>query len=317
MNEYQYPHFKFRANMTTFNIIDMSGIQIRTIQDQAQQDGAQSSLQLRPVEGNCQNTTQPPLQFSASIINEEGVEQVITDESTTVVQTLELLQHPETIIKYEEDPLPEQIETQPDHTLIHTARKSQVGGDRKTFLPRKPCPECKKELTNVNEHMKSVHWQVKNYQCELCSYCSSFKNDLMKHTVSKHTERIGEQKPIKTEGKVKGSKAKNCEECGKLVVNMNEHIRYVHRKEKNFACGQCEYKTLFKSDLIKHQNAVHHGIRKICPHCGKHASNLSEHIRFVHARTKNYKCNVCAYACVKPADLRKHISAVHKGSLIT
>ncbi len=37
MNEYQYPHFKFRANMTTFNIIDMSGIQIRTIQDQAQQ----------------------------------------------------------------------------------------------------------------------------------------------------------------------------------------------------------------------------------------------------------------------------------------
>ncbi len=54
----------------------------------------------------------------------------------------------------------------------------------------------------MNEHMKSVHWQVKNYQCELCSYCSSFKNDLMKHTVSKHTERIGEQKPIKTEGKV-------------------------------------------------------------------------------------------------------------------
>lgn len=94
-------------------------------------------------------------------------------------------------------------------------------------------------------------------------------------------------------------------------------LSYVHRKEKNFACGQCEYKTLFKSDLIKHQNAVHHGIRKICPHCGKHASNLSEHIRFVHARTKNYKCNVCAYACVKPADLRKHISAVHKGSLIT
>jgi hypothetical protein len=25
---------------------------------------------------------------------------------------------------------------------------------------RKPCPECGKLLANVNEHVKSVHWQV-------------------------------------------------------------------------------------------------------------------------------------------------------------
>jgi hypothetical protein len=41
-------------------------------------------------------------------------------------------------------------------------------------------------------------------------------------------------------------------------------------------------------------------------------ANLSEHVRFVHDQQKDYKCDHCAYACVKPADLRKHIMAVHK-----
>ena len=31
---------------------------------------------------------------------------------------------------------------------------------KKAELPRKPCPECGKLLTNVKEHIKSVHWQV-------------------------------------------------------------------------------------------------------------------------------------------------------------
>ena len=39
--------------------------------------------------------------------------------------------------------------------------------------------------------------------------------------------------------------------------------RYVHLKEKNFGCSHCDYRTLFKSDLTKHENAVHHGIRRV------------------------------------------------------
>merc|ERR1712121_325238 len=62
-------------------------------------------------------------------------------------------------------------------------------------LPRKPCPECGKFLTNVKEHMKSVHWQGKNYICSHCDYSSSFKNDLVKHTISRHSH-VQQQQPV-------------------------------------------------------------------------------------------------------------------------
>jgi hypothetical protein len=50
-----------------------------------------------------------------------------------------------------------------------------------------------------------------------------------------------------------------------IIINHNCFIgcRYVHLKEKNFGCSHCDYRTLFKSDLTKHENAVHHGIRRV------------------------------------------------------
>eukprot|EP00088_Acartia_fossae_P003657 TRINITY_DN11565_c0_g1_i1.p1 TRINITY_DN11565_c0_g1~~TRINITY_DN11565_c0_g1_i1.p1 ORF type:complete len:495 (-),score=140.93 TRINITY_DN11565_c0_g1_i1:1037-2521(-) len=255
--------------------------------------------------------------------------------------------------------------------------------DMKSEQTRKPCPECGKLLTNVREHVKSVHWQVKNYICDFCPYSTSFKADLAKHRKSRHRIAIRElesqlgvdsssfntfnfPKPQKrpvlpiTQPKLNpdspigalvelnptpsnsgndgghpfgmnslppgirggnekpGKSYKDCEACGKQVINLNEHMRRVHRnmvrEEKSFSCPECDYKTLFKADLNKHQSHVHQRIRKICNFCGKHVSNLSEHIRFVHKHDKRQKCDSCNYSCVKPSDLRKHITAVHKWS---
>jgi len=278
--------------------------------------------------------------------------------------------------------------------------------EMKSDQNRKPCPECGKLLTNVREHIKSVHWQVKNFICDFCPYSTSFKRDLAKHRNSRHRhiiEQIANSPPATVTVTVtapapfiasktpvqlpqytqfrpvmpvhqpklnpnspvgaivqglpgaqpiqlqinpqnsgaqpsfppglnsitcppslrgiepespqgKGKRFKDCEQCGKAVINMNEHIRYVHRQEKNFSCTDCEYKTLFKCDLVKHQKAVHQKIRKVCSYCGKHVANLTEHIRFVHKLEKKNKCDNCNYACVKPSDLRKHVAAVHKWS---
>ena len=103
-----------------------------------------------------------------------------------------------------------------------------------------------------------------------------------------------------------------CPYCSKNLANTKEHIKSVHLKEKNHFCQRCEYKTLFKSDLLKHDELVHQKIKKSCPHCGKQVANLHEHIRLVHKREKKFQCNYCGYSCVKQSDMRKHSKNVHK-----
>ena len=74
-------------------------------------------------------------------------------------------------------------------------------------------------------------------------------------------------------------KSKQCPYCSKSLANTKEHIKAVHLKEKNYFCQHCDYKTLFKSDLLKHEQLVHMKIKKSCTHCGKQVANLHEHIR--------------------------------------
>ena len=92
-------------------------------------------------------------------------------------------------------------------------------------------------------------------------------------------------------------KSKQCPYCRKLLANTKEHIKAVHLKEKNYFCQQCDYKTLFKSDLLKHDELVHRKIKKSCPHCGKQVANLHEHIRL--GKTMLYIQNIKIY--LKPS----------------
>ena len=176
------------------------------------------------------------------------------------------------------------------------------------------CPECGKYLANVNEHMKLVHLKIRyvfsvtfqyskqlfsiennfrNHPCPSCDYRACFKNDLDKHMRSVHgikNEPAAVFIALKTEGVepfeelVKTSfphdhKSRQCPYCNKRLANTKEHIKAVHFKEKNYFCQQCDYKTLFKSDLLKHDLLVHRKIKKSCPECGKQVANLHEHIR--------------------------------------
>lgn len=126
-------------------------------------------------------------------------------------------------------------------------------------------------------------------------------------------------------------KTSRCPYCSKNLANTKEHIKAVHLKEKNYFCHRCEYKTLFKSDLLKHDELVHQKIKKSCPHCGKQVANLHEHIRLgedlaffkviqnynilifsVHKKEKKFQCNYCGYSCAKQSDMKKHSKNVHK-----
>ena len=84
---------------------------------------------------------------------------------------------------------------------------------------------------------------------------------------------------VKAGPNFKEGKLGTCPYCFKSLANTKEHIKAVHLKEKNYFCQQCDYKTLFKSDLLKHDRLVHRKIKQSCPHCPKSVANLHEHIR--------------------------------------
>lgn len=108
------------------------------------------------------------------------------------------------------------------------------------------------------------------------------------------------------------TKTTQCPHCEKFLTNIKEHIKAVHMKEKNYFCKMCDYKTLFKSDLLKHDDLVHRKLKKTCQECGKQVANLPEHVRMVHRKEKNFKCSYCGYSCAKQSDMKKHSKNVHK-----
>jgi len=196
----------------------------------------------------------------------------------------------------------------------------EVSADTKV---KTQCPECGKYLANVNEHIKAVHLKIKNHQCDDCEYKSCFRKDLKKHMKAVHGKMLQaieafvpdvESEHFSEVGKVhlQAKETTQCPHCNKFLANLKEHIKAVHMKEKNYFCHLCAYNTLFKSDLMKHDELVHKKNKKSCQECGKQVANLHEHIRMVHKKEKNFKCNYCGYSCAKQSDMKKHSKNVHK-----
>jgi len=206
-----------------------------------------------------------------------------------------------------------------------TSKSSQAQIEPKV---KAECPECGKHLSNVKEHIKQVHSNVKEHACNDCSYRSCFKKDLKKHVRAKHGKALEDDRieanvtggviePFVGIGKVhtnqtESNKTTQCPLCQKYLTNINEHLKSVHAKEKNFFCNECDYETMFRSDLLKHDELVHKKVKKSCQECGKQVANLPEHVRMVHRKEKNFKCNYCGYSCAKQSDMKKHTKNVHK-----
>lgn len=109
------------------------------------------------------------------------------------------------------------------------------------------CPVCGKVFRSknaLNVHYRVVHFTLKEYNCDRCSYSSKFKPDLRKHFQVTH-----ENLP----------KTLECPECKKAFRTKGDiysHRRTVH-STKRFYCSMCVKSFKRNSCLNKHIRRAH------------------------------------------------------------
>jgi len=161
---------------------------------------------------------------------------------------------------------------------------------------QKFCFICKKMVTNLLKHKRSVH--TNSFKCDLCTYVAPNKFRIKRH--------------LKTHLSVKA--LVSCHICGKEVVTLDQHLRVVHGPKK-FKCKDCPFAASTIRELDRHSSAVHLKNKEICPFCGKKFSNdhLANHIKNKHHNVRDKSCDTCEKAFVTNSELKRHIEVVHKG----
>jgi hypothetical protein len=86
---------------------------------------------------------------------------------------------------------------------------------------------------------------------------------------------------------------------------------------ERFKCDveDCEYTCSLNSCLKRHIKSVHDKIKdfkcELCDYTCSLNSDLKRHIKSVHDKIKDFKCELCDYTCSKNSNLKEHIKQVH------
>ena len=175
------------------------------------------------------------------------------------------------------------------------------------------CAQCPKVLQSHEEykdHIKSEHFGLWLYKCGFCKENFESIKSLRDHVSYNHKGRVNR---IVSKKKGKKTEKKVCEECGKSVVHLRQHMQLVHEIiDLQLPCPHC--KSVYKSQrcLSQHIALVH--TKDPCPDCGKLVGrrDMSRHKMASHTREKNFKCDVCGKSFITTQRLNDHKN-IHTG----
>ncbi|XP_061377264.1 zinc finger protein 436-like [Danaus plexippus] len=149
---------------------------------------------------------------------------------------------------------------------------------------------------------------------ELLSVIQRIKYENVKDEESKENDN----KPMKSK-KLKKLKKKQetthqvCEECGRTVRNLKEHM-YLHQPlltRKRYKCKVCEKMFSSCSARYKHYKTKHLGIKQHCNECNKDVVSLSAHRMVIHnTESLPYECVSCGRRFISRS-LRDHHMLTH------
>ena len=97
------------------------------------------------------------------------------------------------------------------------------------------------------------------------------------------------------------------------------HMRREHEKIR-YPCNRCDFQAKGTSDLNKHIQAIHEGIKFECEYKGcnyriSRRSTLNYHVKFKHEGIF-YSCDMCGERFMSPHALKSHVKHKHNNSFI-
>ena len=185
---------------------------------------------------------------------------------------------------------------------------------RKIAVKKFACDICHKlfqRKQHLDDHISSFHEGVKAHQCEKCGQEFATKGNFLVH------EKI-------CDGSNKSDKLV-CHICSKSFPNhqyLEDHISSIHERIKKHFCEICGMDFGFKHMMMQHcrknncllkdnidMEVEEGGHIFECDKCEgtfKRKQALTDHVSFIHEKTKSYKCDECEMLFAYKSCFQKH-----------
>jgi KRAB domain-containing zinc finger protein len=192
----------------------------------------------------------------------------------------------------------------------------------------KMCPDCNfiaRKPILLKMHINSVHLKLKDQICDMCSFRTARKANLDLHVKRMHSEKGESAKSADDEMEVINEIV--CDKCDKTFstgAGLKTHIGMMHRHQHvlNHGCMKCDLAFSTGTGLKTHIGMMHghQHVLNVCQHCGhisKTSSQLKNHIKAIHLKTQDNKCDHCDFKTVRKESLTDHMRRMHseKGEL--
>ncbi|TRY80463.1 hypothetical protein TCAL_10487 [Tigriopus californicus] len=86
-----------------------------------------------------------------------------------------------------------------------------------------------------------------------------------------------------------------------------------------YECTSCDYKSPRRSNVNQHIKTVHDRIRDFacqqCPYKSSRRSNLANHVKTVHDNIKDFLCRYCDFKSSRKYNIVQHINRVHRDDI--
>ncbi|XP_008295570.1 zinc finger protein 142 [Stegastes partitus] len=189
------------------------------------------------------------------------------------------------------------------HLVSMHADETEDGKSSHGYL----CPTCGESFHQsrmLKAHIKTHHIasDSKPLACfqEGCSFQSSVRKDLVRHTAEAH-----------------GVTAVECRHhaCG-AVFQSDADMEAHYRTHLAYHCSECDFSCSNKTVFLQHQRLGHPGDEKLC--CGFcsfvtfNPVEFEQHIGHLHANEKIHRCSQCSYVTSHKRGLTRHM-LMHSG----